>query len=63
MSSLTEKIMAEILADRNLSAEEFNAKYHPGKHYEDLANEIFNTKLSAEDKAEVESEVRANSEM
>ena len=49
-----EKIMANILADRNLSAKEFNAKYHPGKTSEDLANEIFNTKLSAEDKAEVE---------
>ena len=58
-----EKIMANILADRNLSAKEFNAKYHPGKTSEDLANEIFNTKLSAEDKAEVESEARANSEM
>ena len=58
-----EKIMAEILADRNLSAKEFNAKYHPGKTSEDLANEIFNTKLSAEDKAEVESEAKANSEM
>jgi len=57
-----EKIMANILADRNLSAKEFNAKYHPGKTSEDLANEIFNTKLSAEDKAEVESEARANSE-
>jgi len=58
-----EKIMANILADRNLSAKEFNAKYHPGKTSEDLANEIFNTKLSAEDKAEVESEARANSEL
>ena len=58
-----EKIMANILADRNLSAKEFNAKYHPGKTSEDLANEIFNTKLSAEDKAEVESEARANSEV
>ena len=58
-----EKIMANILADRNLSAKEFNAKYHPGKTSEDLANEIFNTKLSAEDKAEVESEARTNSEM
>ena len=58
-----EKIMAEILADRNLSAKEFNAKYHPGKTSEDLANEMFNTKLSAEDKAEVESEARANSEL
>ena len=58
-----EKIWAEILADRNLSAKEFNAKYHPGKTSEDLANEIFNTKLSAEDKAEVESEARANSEV
>ena len=57
-----EKIMANILADRNLSAKEFNAKYHPGKTSEDLANEMFNTKLSAEDKAEVESEARANSE-
>ena len=58
-----EKIMANIIADRNLSAKEFNAKYHPGKTSEDLANEMFNTKLSAEDKAEVESEARANSEV
>ena len=57
-----EKIMANILADRNLSAKEFNAKYHPGKTSEDLANEIFNTKLSAEDKAEIAMEVKANNE-
>ena len=57
-----EKIWAEILADRNLSAKEFNAKYHPDKTSQDLSNEIFNTKLSAEDEAEIAMEVKANNE-